>query len=162
MKNALLKVTNKLVMAAADGLSSVHVLLDLSAAFDTVDHSILLHRLRHWAGISGIALEWFRSYLSNRKFCVSVNNYVSSFSTVKIGMPQGSVLGPILFSLYMLPLRHILQRYGVSFHFSTDDTQSYLPVPFREPFLILPEFYFEFQKFLFLFNCFFKNLFWKM
>ena len=82
-------VTNGLLSAADDGMSSVLVLLDLSAAFDTINHSILLDRLRHWVGISGMALEWFSSYLSNRRLCVSVNNYVSTFSSVKYGVAQG-------------------------------------------------------------------------
>ncbi len=75
-ETALLKVTNDLLMSADDGMCSVLVLLDLSAAFDTIDHNIMLDILRHWVGISRTALEWFSSCLSNRNFCVSVNNCV--------------------------------------------------------------------------------------
>ncbi len=103
---ALLKVTNDLLMAADKGVCSVLVLLDLSAAVDTIDHGILFNRLKDWAEISDTALKWFSSYLSDRKFYASANNFKSSLCDVMYGVPQGSVLGPILFLLYMLPLGH--------------------------------------------------------
>lgn len=71
--------------------------------------------------------------LSNRRFCVSLNNYISSLSSVKYGVPQGLVLGPTLFPLYMLPLGHIMQRHGVSFYFNADDTKINLPVGSTDP-----------------------------
>ena len=79
-------------------------LLDLSAAFDTIDHDILLTRLSSWFGIHGSVLNWFKSYLSSRTFCVKCNDCFSSLHTSLYGVPQGSVLGPLLFIMYTTPL----------------------------------------------------------
>uniref|UniRef100_A0A8C9XXU8 Reverse transcriptase domain-containing protein n=1 Tax=Sander lucioperca TaxID=283035 RepID=A0A8C9XXU8_SANLU len=97
-------------------LVSILVLLDLSAAFDTIDHTILLQRLEHLVGIKGLALSWFKSYFSERSQFVNINDESSKYAKVSHGVPQGSVLGPILFSLYMLPLGNIIRKHSINFH----------------------------------------------
>ncbi len=123
-ETALVRVTNDLLLSFDCGYISLLVLLSISAtgaAFNTIDHNILLNRLENYVGISGIALVWFKSYLSDRHQFVAVNE-VSYRSQVQYGVPQGSVLGPLLFTLYMLPLGDIIRKQGVSFHCYADDT----------------------------------------
>jgi len=125
-ETALLRVSNDILRAIDDRQCVFLVLLDLSAAFDTIDHGILLKRLHDQLGVDGIALDWFSSYLSSRTQCISINGSKSSPKDLSCGVPQGSVLGPLLFCAYLSELGHIIRHYGMSFHTYADDTQIYI------------------------------------
>ena len=127
-ETALLRVQNDILQAVDLGYEVILVLLDFTAAFDTIDHSILLTRLEQRFGISGKAWKWLASYLEDRTQFVSVNNLNSTTSTVKCGVPQGSVLGPLLFSLYVAPLEDIFKAHAINVMTYADDTQLYLVV----------------------------------
>ena len=105
-ETALLRVHNDVFTNVENQSSTVLVLLDLSAAFDTIDLSVLFDRVENIIGIEGIALNWFRSYLGGgRSQRIQIGDVISLISVVLLfGVPQGSVLGPLLFLIYMLPL----------------------------------------------------------
>ena len=108
---------------------SIIVLLDLSAAFDTIDHTILLHRLES-IGLSGVVLAWFTSYLSDRTYSIYIEKHKTKPRTLSHGVPQGSVLGPILFNIYISPLLDIFDNYpDIHFHTYADDLQIYCNLP---------------------------------
>ena len=102
------------------------ILLDLSAAFDTVDHQILLNRLRTEIGVCGKILDWFTSYLSNRSQKVTVDGVLPGQLGIDFGVPQGSCLGPLLFVIYFSKLFNIVNRHLPNVHAYADDTQLYL------------------------------------
>jgi len=117
------KVLLDIQYAVDDGDLSVLALLDLSAAFDTVDHDILLTRLKVSFGIGGAALDWLQSYLTSRLECVRRGLARSTHKTARFGVPQGSVLGPLLFILYTAGLIDLIEVYGLNPHLYADDTQ---------------------------------------
>ena len=119
----LLRVTNDLLMACDRGSVSILSLLDLSAAFDTLDHNILLKRLRLSFGISGVVLRWLESYLTERNQTVLAGGRASQPTVLKYGVPQGSVLGPVLFTMYITPLGHVIRYHNTLYHLFADDTQ---------------------------------------
>ena len=102
------------------------ILLDLSAAFDAVDHSILLTRLQNWFGLDGLSLDWFSSYLSLCSQAVSINDSISAFSTLSCGVPQGSLLGPLFSTHYTTPLGLVISKNSLKYHLYADDTQLYI------------------------------------
>ena len=122
----LLMMQNDILMALDDRRAVFLLLLNLSAAFDTVQHSTLLSRLQSCYGITGQALSWMESYLCNRKQSVAINYSISSSRELQFGVPQGSVLGPVLFSLYTSPITDITRSHGLKYHLYADDTQLYL------------------------------------
>ena len=119
---ALLKIVNALLLALNDRNVSLLALLDLSAAFDTIDHSILLHR-------RGMALDWFSSYLTNRTQCVSIHCYTSGQAPISFSVPQGSVLGPVLFVLYTASLSTVIEKHSVLHHSYADDSHLQTSAP---------------------------------
>ncbi len=109
----VLRVLNDTLLATDSGDYVILILLDLTSAFDTVDHKTLLSRLEYFVGIQGTVLSWFKSYLANRSFSVRLGNFSSLPAKLSCGVPQGSILAPILISLYLLPLGSIFRKHGV-------------------------------------------------
>ncbi len=131
-ETALLSVTEALRIAKADSKSSVLILLDLSASFDTVNHQIHLSTLSS-LDITGIPLLWFESYLTGRPLRVAKEGEVSKAHQLVTGVPQGSVLGPLLFFTYNTSLGPIIQAHGFSYHCYADDRQLYLSFQSDDP-----------------------------
>lgn len=132
-ETALIKIKCDIDQALERGEGTILLLLDLSAAFDTLDHGIILDRLSQCVGVTGIALSWFRSYLCDRRQLVRIGDTLSHPVNLSIGVPQGSVLGPLLFLTYMLPLKNIISRHGVTRHGYADDSQTYTFFTLKEP-----------------------------
>ena len=124
-ETAVLKVLGDILKAVDSGDLALLTLLDLSAAFDTVDHATLLQRLRSSYGLSGHVHDWFRSYLDGRSQFVRCNGAASEPTRVLCGVPEGSVLGPILFLLYTADLLLLAKMHGLNPHLYADDTQLY-------------------------------------
>ena len=104
-------------------------MLDFSSAFDTIDHTILVHRQHTDFGFTDTVLQWFSSYLTDRTHYVSLCNHCSDFAPVHSGDPQGSVLGPILFTMYIKPLCAIIDSHSIIHHSFADDLQLQMSAP---------------------------------
>jgi len=124
-ETAVLKVLADILLALDSGDLAALTLLDLSAAFDSVDHETLLRRLQASYGLDGIVKRWFTSYLSGRTQYVRSSTSSSGLSAVLYGVPQGSVLGPILFLLYTADVFQLIKRHQLESHGFADDTQIY-------------------------------------
>ena len=125
-ETALIRVHNDIAIVSDQKRSVILLILDLSAAFDSVDHCILLSRLSRRFGVGGTALAWFQSYLDDRTQFVNTNGSTFERRVLQFGVPQGSVLGPLLFSLYTSPLSNIASKRELSFRFYADDRQLYV------------------------------------
>ena len=124
-ETAILRLHNDLSVACQENLISCVVFLDLSSAFDTIDHDILIDRLHRRFGLNGAVLRWFRSYLSNRSVAVRVGDSFSTYKPFSFGVPQGSVLGPRLFSMYLDPVCSIISVYNICHIAYADDITLY-------------------------------------
>ena len=127
-ETAVLKVVSDILKAEDDGKVTLLGLLDLSAAFDTVDHAILLDRLDVSFSIGGAVLSWIQSFITGRTQVVPVDEEQSTVSNVFCGVPQGSVLGPVLFLLYTVEVLYIVHHHGLAGHCYADDTCIYVHV----------------------------------
>ena len=112
-ETALVKVQNDILTSIDQHGIVILILLDLSAAFDTIDHDVLFSRMESTLGITGPALEWFRSYLGDRTLQVQIDDSFSASQEVLWSVPQGSVLGPLLFLIYLLPLGILIRKHGL-------------------------------------------------
>ena len=125
-ETALLKITNDILCAMDDDKCTLVVMLDLSAAFDTVSHAVLLKRMKDMYGVKSNALQWLQSYFSGRSQAVKIEDATSVEKPLHTGLPQGSLLGPFAFPSYSAPLFNIARMNEVEMHMYADDTQLYL------------------------------------
>ena len=126
-ETAIHYIKNEVHLSLSRCKTTALVLLDLSAVFDTIDHSTLLSCLQNWFGVGGCVLIWFTSYLTDLYQSIKIESTLSDVCKLLFGVPQGSFLGPLLFSLYTTPLSLIISRHkGIKFHFCADDSQVYI------------------------------------
>lgn len=127
-ETALIKVTNDILSGIEKKAVTVLLSLDISAAFDALDHNILIDRAEQRFGITDSALAWFRSYLADRKYYVAMGSARSTQVQFTTGVPQGSVLGPFMFAMFVSPIDNVLGSSGAKYHQYADDTQLYIDV----------------------------------
>ena len=132
-ETALLRVQNDILSTMDEKKGVFLILLDLSTAFDTVDHHLLLSFLENHVGLRGSVPKLLRMYLTDRSQCVSINGVLSELSQLDFGIPQGSVLGPILSCIYTLPLGAILWHHNLNYHIYADDARVYCASDFENP-----------------------------
>ena len=130
-ETTLLKIQNDIALSMDSGKAVALTLLDLSAAFDTIDHSLLYDCLHDWFGPDGTVLLWINSYLSKSKQKIEVGDIFSEAVILPFGVPQDSVLGLLLFTLYTSPLSKVISKFNVTHHLYADDTQIYVAVDSR-------------------------------
>ena len=125
-ETATVKIVNDILIQLDKKSKVILVLLDLSAAFDTISHSKLLGRLKSDYGVKGKVLQWIESYLQDRTARVKIGSAESLPKTIVFGVPQGSILGPLLFILYTRDLERIARMHNLNIHMYADDSQMYI------------------------------------
>ena len=128
-ETALVKVTNDILLALDKRQCVYLVLLDLSAAFDTIDHQVFLTQLQRDYGMCGGIVDWMETYLTGRRQCVQIDGISSDEVTLQYGFPQGSCIGPFGFKFYTKSLTQIAKHHGIEIHLYADDTQLYIAFP---------------------------------
>ena len=124
IETALLRVYNDLLLAVDKGKEAVLILLAYSAAFDTINHELFLNPLAERYGITGCVLRLFTTYFQNRSQYISVNDALSQPHTPLEGVPQGSVIGPLSFTMYTAPLENVINAHSLGRMIYADDTPS--------------------------------------
>ena len=124
-ETGLLRVQHDIASELNKNHAMLFVMLDLSSAFDTIDHEQLLTLLHDEYGVREMALSWFRANLEDRTHCVQTDSQASATIPLQSGVPQGSVLGPAMFTLYTTPMQRIFKRQGINYHKYANDIQLY-------------------------------------
>ena len=127
-ETALVKVQNDILTSIDQHGIVILVMLDRSQAFDTIDHDTLFSRIENTLGIMGQALAWCKSYLSGFTLHIKIDKSFSELQDILWSVPQGSVLGPLLFLIYLLPLGKLIRKHGLELHIYAEDTQLYLSI----------------------------------